>query len=880
MRRLNKYDRLARPLDLSWETYVPKLPELDYTAFNEVLNQQQGQYNQVGLLSEKRPQVLNNDPDMQLYQQYKAKTDQGLTNVTEAYKKGVTQGQMEYNKFLNQIRQDWSPGGEADVLNQRYNSYQAGAKAIDDFYKDDTSPVNKTLAKQELANQLKNPIEFDPQTGRYTSISTPQLYKTANINGAVNEMLKEIKENGTTQWLGSNSDWWLTKIKQETREPERIKLAYQALSSQPEFATQIQRDAQYKKLGINPDQYKADFETKQNNAYKNIEQTYLKAEQGDQEATKDIQSMLRQQGYNVTLDGQFGPQTKKAATEYLQKAKQDVQSSIDSFDLDNQLINDVNNSYLNYALRGAYTKTDIDKQFNQAKKALLEDARKRDENQINRDRLNFEFAAKENSQILVADGLAQQLPEMQKYAQDAKLNRDQLKQKLDQSINNSDVFRGWKLDNIGQAYMKWQNVKGDTEAEKLQNYKAMLNENSDYQFSDQQVQALYEQMMSPDSESSLKTMLQGYGEANNEVSRLEDGQQHLASQYIQTPEGKERLNALKGFRKPGETDLELTNRLIAKPEEFYIEGDGYAVAFDGAEEFKRKMAEDVKKQQKAGMNYDWGSLGTFEIYAGTKDDVLKPVFDMTAQAIETGEGNNFSSFGLMGLQFKDNKGNTMDNAEAKKVGKIAVAKNGKGEPILKIGATMTLPNGKTKDGYTEVALVPGSALHREYKNALEQAYIKKVQQGENPQAQGILDNLHAMEGNFGLKNAAMDSQLAELNLKNTGDDNLMLFDPNQIWVDNKGQTQRGRLIPISNLGWQSKDLLNDEQIGGMKYKTYGLNTPTGNFAADVVIDQEGRKIIVPSETGYTYNSTSGISKQRKGKQILSTADVEITKTKQ
>jgi len=122
---------------------------------------------------------------------------------------------------------------------------------------------------------------------------------------------------------------------------------------------------------------------------------------------------LRQEGYNVQVDGKYGPLTEKATKEYLDKKKSDVQSNISGFDLNQQLRNDVNKSYLGYALRGAYEKKDVDLIFNQAKKAMLDDSRKREENQINRDRLTYEFAGKDQSQILAVDSIAQQLPEIQ-----------------------------------------------------------------------------------------------------------------------------------------------------------------------------------------------------------------------------------------------------------------------------------------------------------------------------------------------------------------------------------------------------------------------------------------------------------------------------------
>lgn len=875
-RVINKFDRTV-PKDWSWQTAVPQLPTLDFAGFNDVLGQQQSQIDQVGLLSDKKPNVLNNQPDMELYQTYKQDVDKALNHVSEEYSKGVTSGQLAYKNYLQQFRKDWSPGGRADILNKRSEAYQTGLKAIDSFYEKDSSPVNKTLAKKQLVDQLKNPISVDPTTGQFTSLTTPELYANPDINKAVDEMLKEIKANGDTQFLGDqNKSWWLQKIQTETREPERIKLAYQALSQQPEYSSQIERDTEYKMLQTDPTKYQAAYESKQKSALDQLTQANEKAK-SDPNAAKELQTLLRQEGYNVTIDGRYGPMTEKAAKEYLDQKKKDVQGNIQGFNLKDQLRNDVNQSYQNYALRGAYEKRDIDLTFNQAKKAIMDDARKREENQINRDRLNFEFNAKDQSQILAVDGIAQQLPEIQKQYQDTKASRDQLKAKLDQTLSQSKAFNGWKMEDVGQAYQKWQQVQGNTEAEKKANYKAALNQGSKFQFTDQQVDLLYQEMNAPDGQGTLKTSLQGYSQAQNEVNRYEEGQKQISSQFINTEEGKQAISILRK-EAPAELrnlpDQELMREATVNPEKFDIYsynplGGSIKNSRNPAKDFQGRVATGVKAQVKSGVSYNWGVLGTTEIYAGTKDTTLKPIYDMVAGAVETGTGNNFSTFGLSGLRFKDNKGNDLEDSEAKKVSKVAVTKDMNGNPILKVGVTVTKPNGKSKDGYTEVSLVPGSALSREVQSGLTNAYLAKINAGETVAAQGILDNLDAIKGNNGINEAAIDVQAKSLNLLNTKDEGIYTESPS------------GELVPISSLGWQSKNLNDDTVIAGRNYSTYGLSTPSGTYLANVRVDPTtGFKILDRGlDGGTTFSSASGIAKDRLGKQLQAAASVIATKTK-
>lgn len=870
---INKYDKSGPPKDWSWKTAVPKLPELNVQAFDEVLGQQQSQIDQVGLLSSKQPNVLNNKADLEVYQQYKADTEKALNDISTEYTKGVTSGQLAYKNYLNQIRKDWSPGGRADALNKRSEQYQAGLKAIDDFYKDDSSPVNKTLAKKQLQDQLANPINFDPQSGKYTNIGTPELYKNPDINKAVDEMLKEIKANGDTRFLGDeNKSWWLQKISTETREPERIKLAYQALSQQPEFASQIDRDTQYKALQVDPKKYQQQYELNQNLALSQLDKLAADAGKSDDPTkVKQWQNYLRENGYNIDSDGKWGKQTEDATKQYLKDQKTQVDDNIKGFDLNSQLKNEVNKSYLGYALRGAYEKKDTDLIFNQAKKALMENARKLEENKINRDRLNFEYAAKDQSQILAVDGIAVQLPEMQKQYEDLKKQRDQYKTQTDDMLKKSDTFKGWDLANVGQAYLKWQKVQGNTEAEKKANFKEMLNKDGSYPFTDAQVDQIYQEMNVPDG--ALKSTLQAYNQMQTEVSRFEEGQEHIAQQYNSTAEGKAALSQLRREAPPslrGLSDEELTSKAITDPDLFeYKLPSGNTI--NPARAYQNNKQADIKRQTKNGQTYEWGVLGTTEIYAGTKDTTLKPIFDMTKQAIENGSGNNFSTFGLTGLRFKDNKGNDLDQGEAKKVNQVAVTKDSNGNPILKVGVTVTKKDGKTKDGYTEIALVPGSSMAREVQSGLTNAYISKMNAGETVAAQGILDNLEAIQGKNGFTEAAIDVQVKGLKFNNTFDEGLMT-------INNAGE-----IVPISSLGWKSKNLGFDENISGRDYETHGIITKDGSTkVADVIVDPaSGSRILVPSlNGGITYNSAAGISKNRLGKKILSQADVVVNKTKQ
>lgn len=882
---INKYDK-AVAKDWSWKTMVPKLPELDVKGFGEVLAQQQSQVDQVGLLSDKKPDVLNNDPDLEVYKNYQDRMQKGLDHVSQEYNKGVTSGQLAYKNYLAQFRKDWSPGGEADLLNKRYGQYQAGVKAIDDFYKDDSSPVNKTLAKQQLQAQLKNPINLDPSTGKYTSISTPELYKNPDINKAINEMLQEIKANGDTQFLGdSNRDWWLQKIQSETREPERIKLAFQALSQQPEFASQIARDTEYKTLQTDPVKYEAAFKAQQQNALDRLDKNAIEASNSkDPQVVKDWQNHLRSQGYNIKADGQYGDATDKASKDFYDKQKAQVKANVDNFDFKTALQQDVTNSYLGYATRGAYKKIEKSLIFNQAKKAQMDYSLKAEENRIARYAAEMEFAPKENSNVVVTSGLAQQLPDIQTYYKETKDLKSETEKNINKAISKDPVFQGWELPNVAEAYNVWQKVRGNTEDEKKANYKSLLEANSDYPFSDEQVDKLYMEMNAPDNGSGFKSALVSFGQINSELNRLEEGQMFVAEQYLGTTEGKAGINQL---RKVAPTqfrnlsDDELAKKALTDPDAFIIKGQrmpsstgfgsGKSPDVNPAEGFTYQMSRDVKNHQANGVNYNWGSLGTAEVHATSKDKYLGPVMDGLGQALETSRtGLGYSTFGEAGLTFRNFNGDKVSQGKTMTVKSMAPSVNGKGDPIVVARVIMTNPGkgGGTYEAYTEID-VADPVLRSKINSGLEKAYAIELESGDKATAQKMLRVIQGFEGVDGKKDATKSIMVENLNLTNTTPQEIYQLSPT------------GELVDVRTLGWGAKDLEDNRNIGGYGYQTIGFSTYGSPVVANVFTDAQGRRIIAPDLiTGEAvYDTPFGASAALKSREILAKTPVEVKERK-
>jgi len=867
---INRFDKIPR-YDWSWQTAIPKLPELNFEGLDQVLQATQGQIDQPKMVSQMRPNALNTVEDKALLQQYNQFVDQGVQRVADAYKQGIQAGKAANNQFIYDVKEQWTPGGTADLLNKRYQNAAARQKELETFYKDDKRGINKTLALKQFQDEINAPIGYDPQSRTGKQDFTVSTVNDPDLRKAADDMLKEIKESGDTQFLGNtNKDWWLTKIKTETRPAEQIRLAFQALAEQPEFAGQLDRDAQYKAISTDPKKYQQNYESGLDNQLRQIEKTIEEAK-SDPLKTKQLQQTLADNGYNITVDGQFGQFTEKAAKEFVDSQKQLVKEQKGKFDLLGNLRQDVYNDYENYALRGAYTKVDKDLIFNKAMDAKLDYQTKNRANDIAARRLEYEMKAEPNSNIFVGSGVAQQLPKLFDYASNLKKQATDVKQNFQKTLDKS-AFKGWTPENIATAYDLWEKTNGDPAA-----FEQALRGNSSYNFTTKDIDAITTELQLPLSESGIKQSLDNLNDVTQDNLRMEKALSKVGEQYVNTPEGKKNLEMLNQFRKPNESDGDLINRSLSNPDEFKKSTRGVAsygnVIVDKevnvAELFNRTMKEDVQKQSEAGTKYDWnGALGTYEVYAGTGDKTLRPILDNYMKFIENSNGTkNLVSFGSTTLKFEDGKGEQI-KPESFDLKNIAVGKNLSGEPVLKISGTVK--EGKTtKTGFTEVNIVPGSPEHIAVLRGMEQAYISKVSNGEIDDAEGILDNIEALNGKDGSKQAAGDLIIGKLNTTNTA------LQP--IYFKN----QNGQFEDMSQRKWRTSQIGNPMEVGGRQYIQMGVLPPDDKgYTMIVTPDAQGNMVAVPDQKGnILHKSTSGITKLLTGKQTLAKANVEVTETK-
>lgn len=858
---LSRFDKII-PKDWSFaESIIPTLPVLNYQILNEVLSNQQQGLDLSATISEKNPNVLQEEQDQLWYKEYRDLVDNGLQSVTDAYaNQGVGQGTRAYRDYVNNIKKEWRPGGRANTLNQRATEYATATAAIDEFYKDDVSPVNKTLAKKQLADQLKLPIQRTDNT--YQQLRTPELFKNPNLRKIILETVKEIDESGDTQFLGNtNKDWWITKVKETGKQEDKLRLVAQALSEQPEFAAQIQRDAQYQALNIDPKEYQSKFNKRLDKQLASDEEK-LKG--------KNAKELLEQQGYDTS-------DLSKAKKEYIQDQKNIAEQMKSKFNINEELAKDVYKDYENYALGFANQKTDRDLIFNKALDAQLKNARARERNAA-----LFSISDSLKPQAAptgtVTSGIAQQLPEVGKHYDNLKKQQSEIKSSVDKILTDpKSTFNGWKMEDVAAATNLWKSTMDKLPANASKEtrdaaFAQALQASGSYQWKPEQLDKVIAEFNSVDG-PAIAPALQQYQETQYEIERVDNARTNVALQFIDTPEGKQAFELIKGRKLPNESNEQLIQRVLANPEQFNVKpykGNGFneagvhQVSYNPAETFKNQMQRGVK-ENKAGVNYNWGDMATTEISFNADDKIMGPFIKTVGQAVEGGSQFRYMSEGKQGLTFRTNDGSEIPVGGEDRVNITSgkVARDESGTPIMKFDATVTRGN-KTYQTTVNMDIVPGSTEQEQVLSGLKNTYVGILNSGNIKSANAVLDNYLKIQNPNKMIDAGTQAQVNTLTRAKTKP-LTTVYKPDA----------SGQLVPAASFGYSGIDTHNDFQTTDPKtgavlnYKTYAFMDQTGNKSvADVFVAPDGTEVMVS-----VAKNMSTIRQERLGKEIVATTPV-------
>lgn len=877
MATINRFNKFT-PRDYNMEWYVPTLATPNFAAWNEVLASEQSTYDAAtSFLSQKNPRYLQTEEDRAIYQQYKDLANKAVDDISQAYQnQGLLAGKRLMKNYASQIAKEWQPGGRAALLEDRFNSYAAAREEIEKSFKDGKSPVNKEYAYYQLDEQLKNPIKYDPNTGQYSRISTPELYQDPNIREQVLQAIDKIKESGDTSIVALNP-YWYEKIKREGRSPETIEAVTKAMLDQPEFSKQVGIEAWYRGRQYDPETVQQTYFSSLDNSVRSLEDLKGSLNTLPKEKVRQLQQQL-----GLTADGIAGKNTEAALDEYIKEQKDKAAKAKQSFNYDSFMSDQVRKSYVDFARGFANEKVDKDLIFNQAEKLRQDIAAKNRQTQALLD-ISQALRPVENSTALATPDTGRTLEDYMKAKRQAEENFQQaeqaknslLKKAVDAKSPNgtkySDVF-GTDANSIATLMSLYSASGGDKDK-----FMSLVSRNPGLKnYSSGQLDQAFNLLTTEGT--GIKETFDAYQLADRQNTLFTENERSLTSTYIQN-EGKQSWSEIQKFRRPGESDEDLMQAVINRDSRFdYKQGGGANMGMFGSSNVTNygNIADDFLKERdnkiKKSSNPEYQkSVNTYSITADPSDDNLGTLTKLITNDIQNGDYSGYVSEGKQGLVFRNKNGSSVD---ASKISNLNVEITTMNET----GAGYKITGTVKKDGkdipvvaYTDQ--IPST--HRDAARiALAGTRAAAKQKGDVKLEQVSTVALAGLGGYDYTKAAAENA----IKLRGDNMDRMTFIIPA---VDANGNIvgKNGTAVERGVKGGMLLDEFNGQD--GRKYRKYKVQTGSGDqkFAlVQVRYDNKGKElgeVLVPSNKGYWYNTSQDVDFEVLGKSYDMNTPVEL-----
>lgn len=663
---VNKYDKPVGK-DFSWQTAQLKAPTLDYEMLNSIAVEKQAEYDSIASLKSLVPKALPwNESDIAIQQKYRTETDKDLSDVTNAYLVSPEAGAMAYRNAKSKIQKAWQPGGEADMLNSRTAAYYEGRKAIDEYYKDETNPAFKQYAYDQLEQQSKSDNKYNPQTGEYQAIRTPELFKDPDLRKTILETVGKINESGTSYFTGPDAAHYIHKYETSGKPADQLQTVAEYLMQQPEFANQLRVEQWYQDRDGLAGKRKDDYLKDINSKYFALEDQDDKAEIG--EGTKEFQQLLIDQGYNLGskgADGDYGEKTKKAAHDFLEKQASILEKAKKDPNLEAKVSMDrITSSYTGYA-RGLANEKKNEELIHDKNYEIEVKARSDRERTAAMLQLNDRLAPVTEPGVTAVNSAANTISTNFEMLDAANTSKTALESSLENehTKNPNSVFYGAPMSAVTEAQRLFDETPqyaADgktylTEEQRFTIFSQKLAANTDYKHTPAEATRIYKAIA---GNSSLKQSINELGKIDQSIERIADNTAQMTKQYVETAEGKE---AIAEVRKSGMvpsgylklSDAELAKKLILEPNAFTLESSNSSRDHGPRNALSNAF---VTKMKNTKEDIEYKTNNNYAIHADSKDDFLYPTLNRVKEALNSQDALNFSSEGKSGLIYRDKDG--------------------------------------------------------------------------------------------------------------------------------------------------------------------------------------------------------------------------------
>ncbi len=352
--------------------------QLPFEQIQSTMQQYQTEKDLYGEFQNLMPKYLQQDaPEAQAYKQL---VDDLSGQVTNAFVAGNTGDAMRTLRLAqSKLKKQWQPGGLASSLNSRYDQFAKALSEIEAHTKDFQNPTYRNFYQDQVQQQVAKGLGYNPETGTYNTINTPELVAEVKLGEEVDNFLKGWAADQGYNISKSPDGFWYYKETNKQVPASELQSALKNFYNQPhiEYALGVQtwdrlrtipEDQKTEILNQARSQKRAELNEQLQAKQSQLERLQSALKSGNRAQIKQIQTLLQNSGFNVKPDGIAGPATTQALNDYIQDTQEVLQEqasmvepAIENMSLDSYIKEQYKESLSNaYVPKYAFTERDID----------------------------------------------------------------------------------------------------------------------------------------------------------------------------------------------------------------------------------------------------------------------------------------------------------------------------------------------------------------------------------------------------------------------------------------------------------------------------------------------------------------------------------------
>jgi hypothetical protein len=338
---MNRFDKPVQ-YDYSFDRYMPEYYMPNFAAWGQVIERENIQDEAAKGLFEKFPAYIKEGEvtykdevsGQQVTKKYGDEESnkffrQKLKTLEDEMNAAAQTGDMQTYRqkradALREINRMWQPGGHAQQLQARYDEFVEGMKKLKEQGEKsmDWETMNKDYATIKF---LENIGIHDPNRAELQTFGSPDIYPFQDILKDATAYAKDIGYIDHTVEYNDKTGAFIVRDRQKNVIPEAGDLVNKFIK-QEKYGKQFGINKFRYIQGVDMEALKQETE-KENEKIKQLntaeatlfKETETEVNKNNVTAVKKLQQDLKNLGYNLDVDGQYGKQTEQALSHFREK---------------------------------------------------------------------------------------------------------------------------------------------------------------------------------------------------------------------------------------------------------------------------------------------------------------------------------------------------------------------------------------------------------------------------------------------------------------------------------------------------------------------------------------------------------------------------------